>query len=340
MANPEIAYEHSGSAPPTTLSAGIDSTALSMTLVDGSGYPLGTTLDFWLTLDPDTADFEKVRCSGRVGGIVTIVERGGDDTVARDHASGAVVHHGVTAAEATQFGTHVAAVAGVHGVTGAVVGTTDIQTVTNKSMSGTDNTFTAIPEASVTGLVANLAAEATARSTADGLRQLLSGKGAASGYASLDGSVKVPYAELPTGTAASTVAIGDHAHEVDNPTHTASLTSRNLTDADPGPKTMGTVAVTAGKWLLLASCKGVTLNSASKTRFEFAFSISGGTLYSAAVASSSDGTAIQGGGVVVGYCSVSGNETVSFTITKNGTGSQIDSSALGDILAIPLSSIG
>lgn len=37
-------------------------------------------------------------------------------------------------------------------------------------------------------------------------------KAAANGYASLDASTKVPYAQLPTGTAASTVAIGDHTH--------------------------------------------------------------------------------------------------------------------------------
>lgn len=37
-------------------------------------------------------------------------------------------------------------------------------------------------------------------------------KGVASGYASLDGTTKVPYAQLPTGTVSSTVAIGDHAH--------------------------------------------------------------------------------------------------------------------------------
>jgi microcystin-dependent protein len=37
-------------------------------------------------------------------------------------------------------------------------------------------------------------------------------KAAANGYASLDGTTKVPYAQLPTGTAASTVAIGDHTH--------------------------------------------------------------------------------------------------------------------------------
>jgi hypothetical protein len=42
--------------------------------------------------------------------------------------------------------------------------------------------------------------------------QLAAQKGAASGYASLDDSVKVPFAQLPTGTVASTVATGDHSH--------------------------------------------------------------------------------------------------------------------------------
>lgn len=37
-------------------------------------------------------------------------------------------------------------------------------------------------------------------------------KGAASGYASLDGSTKVPVAQLPTGTSGSTVALGNHTH--------------------------------------------------------------------------------------------------------------------------------
>lgn len=45
-------------------------------------------------------------------------------------------------------------------------------------------------------------------------------KGAASGYASLDGSTKVPIAELPTGTTGTTVALGNHTH-----TLTFSLTS-------------------------------------------------------------------------------------------------------------------
>jgi hypothetical protein len=43
--------------------------------------------------------------------------------------------------------------------------------------------------------------------------QLAAGKGVASGYASLDAGVKVPYAQLPTGTTlGSTIADGGHNH--------------------------------------------------------------------------------------------------------------------------------
>jgi hypothetical protein len=37
-------------------------------------------------------------------------------------------------------------------------------------------------------------------------------KGVAGGYAALDGSVRVPIAQLPTGTSSSQIALGNHAH--------------------------------------------------------------------------------------------------------------------------------
>lgn len=57
-------------------------------------------------------------------------------------------------------------------------------------------------------------------------------KGAAGGYASLDGSTKVPIAQVPTGTTGTTVALGNHTH-----TLTFSLTSFFKT---------GTLTVTTG----------------------------------------------------------------------------------------------
>ena len=51
----------------------------------------------------------------------------------------------------------------------------------------------------------------TAQAAADALKIDLTQKGAASGVATLDGSTKVPIAQLPTGTTSSTVTIGNDA---------------------------------------------------------------------------------------------------------------------------------
>lgn len=78
-----------------------------------------------------------------------------------------------------------------------------------------------VAESQVTGLTAALAAkEATAN------------KGAASGYASLDGSTKVPIAQLPTGSSSTTVAIGNDARLSDSRTPTAHAASHNAGGGD------------------------------------------------------------------------------------------------------------
>lgn len=59
------------------------------------------------------------------------------------------------------------------------------QTLTNKSMSGTANTFSAIPQSAVTNLTTDLAA-----------RELAANKGQANGYASLDANGKLPSSQL------------------------------------------------------------------------------------------------------------------------------------------------
>jgi hypothetical protein len=57
------------------------------------------------------------------------------------------------------------------------------------------------PESATTGLVSDLAAK---ESTAN--------KGVANGYASLDSGIKVPIAQIPTGSSSTTVSLGNHTH--------------------------------------------------------------------------------------------------------------------------------
>lgn len=87
--------------------------------------------------------------------------------------------------------------------------------------SGQSDAIT-IAESQVTNLTTDLAAkEATAN------------KGQASGYASLDGSTKVPIAQIPTGSSSSTVCIGNDSRLSDARTPTAHASSHASGGGDP-----------------------------------------------------------------------------------------------------------
>lgn len=150
-------YKGAAQAAVLTVALGGSTGDLTITCDDLTNWPTGTGgKPFYIVIDRGLASEEKILCSARSSNILTVFTdglttgRGADDTAIVAHSNNAVVEHVFTATDADEANAHVNASTGVHGITGAVVGTTDTQTLTNKTLNNA--TFTGTVEGIEVGL--------------------------------------------------------------------------------------------------------------------------------------------------------------------------------------------
>ena len=320
MAN---AYTYSNTAVQTTLSGNISGAATSMTVGITTGFP--SSFPYVLAVDYGAATEELVVVTA-AGGTTLTVTRGFSGTSAQSHSIGAVVRHVVNAQDLTDFRTHEAATASVHGVTGALVGATQTQTLTNKTL--TSPTITA---PTVTG-GGSLAGTFTGTPTLSGA-VVLSGtpnisNGAAlagtfSGSPTFSGTVSVTGALALTGTS----ALVERSLVTDNGYRTritADTNSRWLVNAD-GKQIWGTGATTGDTNLYRSAADTLTTDDS--------FSVGGnltvtGTADAATTTTATGVSAGTGWSVSIQALRVtSGVSTVNVTLTR--TGGLLDTDQLG-----------
>lgn len=122
---------YSSTAIETALTSGITSSTATFSVNATTGFP---TAPFAAVIDRDLPTEEAILVTAVVGLSVTAT-RGYDSTAAVAHSAGASFTHSYLAIDAREAAEHVGASSSVHGITGNLVGSTQTQTLTNKTLT-------------------------------------------------------------------------------------------------------------------------------------------------------------------------------------------------------------
>ena len=177
--------KYSSRAQQTTLSSGIASGDVTMTVGSGAnlmgGKTPSATETYTVVIDPDTALEEIVDVSNHTSGNTLTITRARDGSTAVAHSAGAVVRHMVIGRDLQESNDHIENTTTAHGITLAnIVKTTDTGTVTstmitnNTIVDGDINSAAGISDTKLgtisTALkVANSATTATSANTASAI---------------------------------------------------------------------------------------------------------------------------------------------------------------------------
>jgi hypothetical protein len=153
---------------PTTLASAISSSDGSFTINSFVNWPDGADYDFWVTIDGGTAQEERVLCSARTDGAVTVASsgRGVDGTTASAHAQGAVVWPSWSATDADEANAHIYDPSGAHSYTASIaeLNILDGATLSTAELNILDGVTASTAELNyVDGVTSNIQAQLDAR---------------------------------------------------------------------------------------------------------------------------------------------------------------------------------